>query len=204
MSAETKQPEPALPETPAASEESALAQPSAADGNFFKHRKEAWMWLKSQGYKVSQGKFYMDIEATGFPVVSSDGSLSRYQVQVYGQNLAAKKQRVSTPEELSRFDSQYRADKAKAELLELELAEKRRESDAAWLRAADAWSVIAYEIGELKSAVRRKLYDELPALVDAVGGDRVRAPELYEALEGVVDEVWNDMAERGIDVEWEQ
>lgn len=199
MSNETKQPEPAPPET--------TAQPASAESaesEFFANRKEAWKWLTAQGYKVSSGKFYSDIESTGFPVVASDGSLSRYQVQIYGQNLAAKKQRVSTPEELSRFDSQYRADKAKAELLELELAEKRRESDAAWLRAADAWSVIAYEIGELKSAVRRKLYDELPALVDAVGGDRVRAPELYEALEGVVDEVWNDMAERGIDVEWEQ
>lgn len=199
MSNETKQPEPAPPET--------TAQPASAESaesEFFANRKEAWKWLTAQGYKVSSGKFYSDIEATGFPVVASDGSLSRYQVQVYGQNLAAKKQRVSTPEELSRFDSQYRADKAKAELLELELAEKRRESDAAWLRAADAWSVIAYEIGELKSAVRRKLYDELPGLVDAVGGDRVRAPELYEALEGVVDGVWNDMAERGIDVEWEQ
>lgn len=195
MSNETKQPEPALLET--------TAQPAPAESEFFATRKEAWKWLTAQGYKVSSGKFYGDIEATGFPVVASDGSLSRYQVQVYGQNLAAKKQRVSTPEELSRFDAQYRYEIAKAENEELKAADAKRALSADWMHRAEALSMIAKALADFKDLLPRLYYDRRLDLVDAAGGDHARASRLQEVLVEVLNQAWRDLCERGLDVEWD-
>ena len=66
----------------------------------FVNRKQALDWLKAQGYKVSQGKFYQDC-AAGFPAVRKDGTVSRYQVMQYGQQLDIETRAASifTPED---------------------------------------------------------------------------------------------------------
>lgn len=186
-------------------EETKQGQPAPVqeEGEFFQHRKAAWMWLKDQGYKISIGKFYQDIETTGFPVVASDGSLSRYQVQVYGQNLAAKKQRVSTPEELSRFDAQYRYEIAKAENEELKAADAKRALSADWMHRAEALSMIAKALADFKDLLPRLYYDRRLDLVDVVGGDHARASRLQEVLVEVLNQAWRDLCERGLDVEWD-
>ena len=89
-------------------------------------------------------------------------------MQVYGQNLAAKKQRVSTPEELSRFDAQYRYEIAKAENEELKAADAKRALSADWMHRAEALSMTfseeeLAEFARLISVVWRKITTlELP------------------------------------------
>lgn len=173
------------------------------DDRFFASRKEAWLWLKESGYKVSRGKFYADVEANGFPVVADDGSVSRYQVQVYGENLKAAKQAATTPKSISRSDDLSRKEKAEADMAEMKSERMRREESEYWLPAADAWSVIAGLTDELRRAVRRELHDAQNDLARVAGGDISRAPELYEAADQAVSRAFNAVAGSGLDITWE-
>lgn len=180
------------------------AAQNAADSEFFANRKEAWLWLKNQGYKVSRGKFYSDIQETGFPMLASDGRVSRYQVEVYGRNLDAARQAVRTPDEISMFEVRYRKEKALAEKAEQELEEERRRQDEYWLHATDAWSALAALIGELRRTIRRKLHEAQNDLIVVAGGEAVRAPDLFEELDHLVDQAFNEVADAGLDIQWEE
>lgn len=173
------------------------------DDKFFASRKEAWQWLRDSGYKVSRGKFYADVEADGFPVLTDDGRVSRYQVQVYGENLKAAKQKAITPKSISRSDDLARKEKADADLAEIKVERLRREESEYWLPAADAWSVIAGLMDELRRAIRRELHNAQNDLARIAGGDISRAPELYEAADQAVSRAFNAVADSGLDIQWE-
>lgn len=174
------------------------------DDQFFASRKEAWLWLTESGYKVSRGKFYADVEANGFPVLTDDGRVSRYQVQVYGENLKAAKQQARTAKSVSRSDDLSRKEKADADVAEMRAERMRREESEYWLSAADAWSAIAGLMGELRRAVRRELHENQNRLVEAAGGDVVRAPELFEETDRLVDRAFNEVAAGGLDIRWKE
>ena len=180
---------PAAPKTP-------------ADADFFATRKDAWLWLKDAGYKVSRGKFYADVQENGFPVLTDDGRVSRYQVQVYAENLKAAKQKARTAASVSRSDDLARKEKADADVAEMRAERMRRENSEYWLPAADAWSALAGLVGELRRAVLRELHDAQNDLVRACGGDISRAPELYEAADQAVSRAFNAVAGAELDIEW--
>lgn len=186
----TAEPMSAAPETP-------------AEDAFFASRKDAWTWLHDSGYKVSRGKFYADIQDNGFPVLTDDGRVSRYQVQVYAENLKAAKQKAKTPASIARSDHLSRKEKAEADLAEMKAERARREESEYWLPAADAWSAIAGLMGELRRAVRRGLHEAQNDLALAAGGDVIRAPELFEAADQVVGRAFNETAAGSLDILWE-
>jgi hypothetical protein len=167
----------------------------------FRSRKEAHEWLIAQGYAVSIGKFYQDIKAKGFPVLNPDKSLSKYQVAVYGKGLETSQQ--PDPSALSRTESMHRKELAEAEIAEMKAERMRREEDANWLHADTAWSVVAALIGDLREVLRRKLHDAQVDITLASGGDAIRAPEVFERMDQVVSQAFNEVAGEGLDINWE-
>lgn len=168
---------------------------------YFKNRKEAHTWLQEEGFKISIGKFYEDCKQKGFPVVSQDGTVSKYQVSVYGRALTSEQ--APDPSALERSEWAHRKEKADAKVAEMKAEKMEREEDALWLHADDAWSAVAAVIGNLRDAIRRSVHTAQVDLVLAAGGDVNRAPELYEHLEQVVNGAFNDVAKKGIEVQWE-
>lgn len=167
----------------------------------FKNRQEAHDWLLANGYKVSSGKFYQDIKRKGFPVVNPDKTISKYQVAVYGKNLATDQQ--PDPSALGRLEYTQQKEKAEAEMAIMKAERMRREEDDLWLQAEQAWSALAGVIGNLRDVIRRHLHDEQVRIVLAGGGDPVRAPEVFELLDQVVNRAFTEVAGQEIDIQWE-
>lgn len=165
---------------------------------YFKNRKEAHNWLRAEGYKVSQGKFYQDIKANGFPVLNSDGSVSKYQVAVYGRGL--EESQAADPSALDRSAYMHRKEKADAELAEMKAERMRREEDKNWLHAEDAWAVVAGLVGTLRDTIRRHLHAGQIEITLAAGGEATRAPEVFEHLETVVNKAFNEVAGQKISI----
>ncbi len=159
----------------------------------FKNRKAAFAWLRGEGCKVSQGKFYQDCLA-GNPAVHPDGSVSRYQVVLYAQRL--NQERRPAGEALDRA-----AEKERLEIRKLELdIEKReienRQLDDQWLQKEDAWAVVAALIGTLLDNLRHQFYAGQGRLIHLAAGDPGRGAELYEGCEELLNRAFNDTAAR--------
>ena len=156
----------------------------APEGERFKNRVQALNWLQSQGYKVSQGKFYNDCKA-GFPNIHNDGTISRYQVMQYGQQLDIEK-RSAAPDIHDRDRDESRKVKADADKAEMQAEEMRREMDQKWLYRDAAWSALAAIVGTLRDSLRHSANVAAPALVHLSAGDQQRAPEVYEGIEEMI------------------
>jgi len=166
----------------------------------FVNRKQALNWLKAQGYKISQGKFYQDC-GDGFPVQHRDGSVSRYQVMQYGQQLDVSV-RSAAPD--AARESEARKAAADAEMAELKAAKMRREEDRLWLHAADAWAVTAGLIGTLRDCIRHHLYVAQAELVLQAGGVQNRSQEVFELADEIVDRAFNEVAGNEINIVFEK
>jgi hypothetical protein len=169
---------------------------------YFKNRKEAHNWLIDSNYQISIGKFYQDIEKTGFPALNADKTVSKYQVAVYAKNLEGD----NTPDvsALERSEFAHRKEKADAEMAEMKSEKMKREEDDLWLHADDAWSAVASVIGGLRDGIRRALHDAQVDIVQAAGGEVGRAPEVFEYIDHeVINKAFNEVAKKGIDVQWE-
>lgn len=167
----------------------------------FKNRKEAHRWLVANGYAVSVGKFYQDIDEKGFPVLNPDKSVSKYQVALYGKDLQTDQQ--PDPSALSRSEDAHRKEKADADIATMKAERMRREEDELWLHADKAWSVVAALIGELREVIRRDLHDAQLDVTAAAGGDINRAPEVFETMDKVIDKAFNRVAGSSLEIRWE-
>lgn len=167
-------------------------QAPAPEGERFTNRKQALNWLQAQKYKVSQGKFYQDC-AAGFPVLRRDGSISRYQVMQYGQQLDVETRGTATGSG-SIDDDEARRAKAVADIKEMEANKMRREEDAEWLHADAAWAAIAGLLGVLKDALRHHFHAGQGELIHLAGGDPARGPEVYESCEEIMGRAFNEVA----------
>jgi hypothetical protein len=170
--------------------------PAADVSETFKNRKAALSWLREQGYKISQGKFYNDCGA-GYPLVARDGSVSKFQVLEYAQRLDVSTRAVAAALEPNR-DYEARKIKAEAEIAEMKAEKMRRENDTLWLHAEDAWGQLAALVGALRDAVRHQLYEQAPELVLVAAGEQAKTMALYEAIEGAVDDAFNEVAGVGV------
>ncbi|WP_310601453.1 hypothetical protein [Desulfobulbus sp.] len=173
----------------------------AFQAEYFRSRKEAHDWLIEQRYAVSIGKFYQDIKEKGFPVLNPDKTVSKYQVAVYGKSLENAQQ--PDPSALERLEAMHRKERAEAEIAEMKAERMRREEDAEWLHSSLAWSVVAGLIGNLRDVVRRHLHDAQIDIAKAAGGDIARAPEVYEAVDQVISQAWNEVAGSELQIQWE-
>jgi len=164
----------------------------------FKNRIQALNWLQAQGYKVSQGKFYGDCK-DGFPTIHKDGTLSRFQVMQYGQQLDIEK-RSNPVDSLERERDEARKVKA-----EMQADEMRRELDKKWILREDADSHEAALMGILKETFRHRVYLDHSHLILTAGGDPNRDSEFALALQGFVDAAFNDVADgKRFEVEFEE
>lgn len=162
----------------------------APEGERFANRKQALNWLRAQGYKVSQGKFYQDCEA-GFPALHRDGTVSRYQVMQYGQQIDVSARSVP------QFDQSARREDLEIRKLEAEVKEKElkaRREDSRWMNREDAWAAVAALLSTLQGGIRHHLHEGQGLLVHLAGGDPVREPEVFEAAVELVGKAFDELA----------
>ncbi len=165
----------------------------APEGERFKNRKQAFGWLQAQGYKVSNGKFYGDCDS-GFPQIHKDGTVSRYQVLQYGQQLdVERRSSPATPGNIDRDEYEARKIKADAEKAEMQAESMRREMDADWLHKTTAYAQMAALIGTLADSLRHQFNIGSTQLAHLAGGDPQRAPEIYEGLEEILARSFNEI-----------
>jgi len=164
----------------------------AEEAERFINRKQGLNWLHAQGYKVSQGKFYQDCQA-GFPVLHRDGSISRYQVMQYGQQLDLETRGTALISGGQDAD-EARKIKADADIKEMQANKMRREEDAEWLHADAAWMAIAGLLGVLKDSLRHHFHAGQGELIHLAGGDPARGPEVYESCEEIMARAFNEVA----------
>lgn len=177
-----------------------MAAASDISAERFANRKQALNWLNAQGYKISQGKFYQDC-AAGFPPMHTDGSLSRFQVMQYGQqlDLATRTAAVQQGDEASR-----RKEAAEAEIAEMKAERMRREEDKEWQHADDVWAFVAAIFGTLKESFTHHVHSEAAAIVHVAGGSNERVHEVYEFVMDVFAKACNEVAAKGIDFTFEE
>lgn len=169
----------------------------APEGERFKNRKQALNWLQSQGYKVSQGKFYQDCEA-GFPAIHKDGTVSRYQAMQYGQQLDVERRSAApTDAASSREADEARKVKADADKAEMQAEDMRREQDKKWLHQDQAWEALAALVGSLRDALRHQFHSGQSHLIHLAGGDPARGPEVYEGCEELIGRAYNEVLAAG-------
>jgi protein-tyrosine phosphatase len=164
-------------------------QPGAT-GERFINRKQALNWLNAQGYKISQGKFYQDCGA-GFPMIQRDGTVSRYQVMQYGQQLDVSSRSMPLID-LSGEREELEIRKLRAEVMEKEL--KARREDHRWLHKEDAWAAVAALLSTLQDNIRHHLHEGQGVLVHLAGGDPVRESEVFEATVELVGRAFDELA----------
>lgn len=167
------------------------------EGERFKNRIQAHNWLQSQGYKISRGKFYNDCEA-GFPAVHKDGTVSRYQVLQYGQQLDVERRSIA-PVDLAaqREEAETRKAVADAKKAEIQAEDLQREQDAKWLHRDEAWAQMAALIGSLVDVIRHHNQVGHLHIIHLAGGDPSRAPEVLEALEEIRARAFNEVLAAG-------
>ncbi len=172
----------------------------ALEGERFANRKQALNWLQAQGYKVSQGKFYQDV-AAGAPALHRDGTVSRYAVMQYGQQLD-----IETRGGLLTFGSnaedEARKIKADADIACMKAARMQRDEDRYWLHADEAWATVAALVGTLRDAIRHHLHEGAREIVHLAGGDQNRSQEVFEGCDQLVAKAFNETAGAEINVEF--
>lgn len=168
----------------------------------FATRKAALEWLRANGYKISQGKFYQDCNA-GYPYVHKDGSVSKFQVLEYGQKLDLEARSAAA---VAAAASEYNDRKMKADAIAAEIKAKRmeREEDARWLYAVDAWAQVAALLGTLRDNLRHQVTLKRREIVHAAAGDQDRSDEVAAFVIGLIDDGFNETAGETIDVTFER
>lgn len=170
------------------------------DQERFVNRKQALNWLTAQGYKVSQGKFYQDCKE-GFPVMHRDGSVSKFEVMQYGQQLDVSARSVVP--DTSR-ENEARKAAAEADMAEMKAERMRREEDAEWLHADQAWASMAGILGTLRDCIRHHFHAAQNELVHVAGGDLNRNTEVFEFCDDIVNRAFNEVAGDSINVTFEK
>ena len=159
---------------------------------FFKNRKEAYQWLEAEGYPVGQSKFYQD--CPGVIPMNEDKTVSKFLVMQYGESLRRKTGggEVSTSVEAAEAD--LRKKTADAEIAERKARKMAKEEDELWLYADDAYAMLAGLVSAMRSAVRHQMYAHRRELVEIVKGDNDFADQLYQEIEGLLDDGFNEVA----------
>jgi hypothetical protein len=172
------------------------ADAAAPEGERFKNRIQALNWLHAQGYKVSQGKFYQDCKS-GFPGIHQDGSISRYQVMQYGQQLDVERRNSPENSAVEKEELEVRKLRAETEKRERENEDSRRENEDKWLHKHDAYAQLAALMGTLRDSLRHQFHAGQSHLIHLAGGDPARGPEVYEGADELISRAFNDVVNAG-------
>ena len=159
---------------------------------FFKNRKEAFLWLKEEGYPVGQSKFYED--CPGVVPMNEDKTVSKFLVMQYGEALRRKTGGGDVSTSIEAAAADLRKKKANATLAEFQAQKLAREEDNLWLHADDAYAMLAGLVAAMRSAVRHQIYSHRRELVEIVRGNPDLADQLYQEVEGLLDDGFNEVA----------
>lgn len=200
---ETKYPP---PRTDTQDQDTAPAAPEAETIEYFNNRREAWQWLHEQGLQMGESTFYRRINSPGFPRLTPDKRLSRWECseflrlqQVEGN--ATPGGVYSTDELVQRkLVAETEAAEHAAGLAREKLAKLTKENDKTWMQRREAYAMLAALIGTLRDTVLHHLHHNQLAFCAAVSGDDARAPELYEALAASVNTAFNEVADSPLSV----
>lgn len=187
-------------------QDTAPAAPEAETIEYFSNRREAWQWLHEQGLQMGESTFYRRINSPGFPRLTPDKKLSRWECseflrlqQVEGN--ATPGGVYSTDELVQRkLVAETEAAEHAAGLAREKLAKLTKENDKTWMPRRDAYAMLAALIGTLRDTVLHHLHHNQLAFCAAVSGDDARAPELYEALAASVNTAFNEVADSPLSV----
>lgn len=160
---------------------------------FFKNRKEAHDWLVVNGYTVSRGKFYQDCES-GIVTINPDKTVSRFMVLQYGIAWQQKTVNPAGVDVPGAAEADLRKKIAEADIAERKARKLQREEDNLWLYADDAYAMLAGLVAAMRSAVRHQVYAHRRELVEIVKGDNDFADQLYQEIEGLLDDGFNEVA----------
>ena len=160
---------------------------------FFKDRNEAAKWLEDEGYPVGKSKFYQDCPGV-VPLHEGGKKVSKFLVMQYGEALRRKTGggEVSTSVEAAEADLRRKI--ADAEIAERKARKMAKEEDELWLYADDAYAMLAGLVAAMRSAVRHQMYAHRRELVEIVKGDNDFADQLYQEIEGLLDDGFNEVA----------
>lgn len=168
----------------------------------FKTRKEALNWLMTQGYKISQGKFYTDCTNGQKITVHRDGTVSKWEVFEYARNELKTGTGSGTGSGLAA--EQMRKIRAEADMKELQFQIETRKQDKLWLHADEAWATLAALIGTLRDAISHQLDSGKNKIVEAAGGSHDQGPEVFEFCESLINKAFNEVADSPLDVTFER
>jgi hypothetical protein len=159
---------------------------------FFKNRKEAYQWLEAGGYPVGQSKFYQD--CPGVVPMNEDKAVSKFLVMQYGESLRRKTGGGEFSTSVEAAEADLRKKIADAEIAERKARKMAMEDDLLWLYADDAYAMLAGLVAAMRSAVRHQMYTHRRELVAIVNGDPDFADQLYQEIEGLLDDGFNEVA----------
>ena len=172
----------------------------------FKNKNKALEWLKSEGYKISQGKFSQDCQA-GEVMVYPDGRVSRASVHEYAGRLngrggqAAGESVAMALVTEQKMRDEARITRATAERREKENEEYLKALDKKWILRDDALREIACLIGGIQNAFFLTVHKRTSEIILKSGGKQERFADVCEYLEEhLVKEAFNTASIVGCDL----
>ena len=184
-----------------------LSPAADAAGDHFATRREAWQWLRDNGYEASESTFYRNIGQPGYPRLLPGKRPSRWECSEFLRRqmvdgAATPQGGVYDPDDLVQRKLVADTEKAEADagIARSKQIKLEREADREWVRRVDAYALAAALIGRLRDAVLHHLRHGALRLAQSVRGETERAPELYEAAAACVATAFNEVEREPLDV----
>lgn len=184
-----------------------LTPAADAAGEHFANRREAWQWLRDNGYEASESTFYRNIGQPGYPQLLPGKRLSRWECSEFLRRqmvdgAATPRGGVYDADDLLQRKLVADTEKAEADagIARSKQIKLEREADREWVRRVDAYALAAALIGRLRDAVLHHLRHGALRLAQSVRGETERAPELYEAAAACVATAFNEVEREPLDV----
>jgi hypothetical protein len=148
----------------------------------YKNRKKAHLWLQKQGFKLSERKFYKDVEL-GLCVMQADGSITSDALARYMLLADLKRPAAETAAAAATADA-----KQAEEIKQLQLKNERLEHEIGVMRGkyiekieADAY---AADLAALLDAVPRHIIQlNGPRYLAAIGADPAKARQFFDLFD---------------------
>jgi hypothetical protein len=162
-----------------------------ADARVFADRKEAWRFLRDEGYKVSAQTVY-NAANKGKLVVQADGSVTESDALAY-----AAKHLKKVPGKKGKPDKT--ADDLASENLSMAQLKRRKlqfefdRDQKLYIKKSDVRTEIAIKIAALDAGVRHFFRTFLPDWIRRVGGNPRKANMLLELIYAELDRLFNEI-----------
>lgn len=165
--------------------------PAAGSPSTF-NQKEArqWLWNHFGREFPSAGKFNADCKKFR----RKDKSILLEDLERYAASLEESGQgRDDSPRELGREKAEWEIRDLKAKVEGREMS--NRKEDRRWVLKETAWAQTGALLAQLRDTEKHYLQTGAARLVHAAGGDPVRVNEVEAAVQSLIDQAYNELAE---------